>query len=143
MQKALKDKRITPSPRGKIDPAIADLQWETRTAPRTPPPDAHDDDEPEASSDSGAGGSYLDARARHEEYKAKKAALEYGVLAGELVPALGVKKEAARLSRLTREKVLAVATRVSAIAAAETDAPTIERLLLKELRAALLGLGDE
>lgn len=128
VQKALKSGRISRGADGKIDPELADAQWEERTDTKR----------------KGGGGrpSLAEARAVEIGYRARLAKLEYEKAVGALTRVDQVKREAFERARLLRDRILAVPGRLAADLAAETDARKLEKVLLEELRAALEEVGS-
>lgn len=149
VKKALRDQRITRDAQGKIDPAVADRQWEKNTSPAQ----QRDTRELSAKAKGRAAGtpdpaqpgipSYSQSRAVKEAYQARIARLQYEEMTGQLIRTDGVKVEAFRRARMVRDQILAVPDRMAAILAAEADAAEVCRLLEDELRTALEALTDE
>jgi hypothetical protein len=85
---------------------------------------------------------YLDARARREEFEAKSAELAYLKEVGLLVSAAEAREVSYRRYRTLRDKLLNIPDRVSTILAAERDPVTIHRLITDELKRVLNELSD-
>lgn len=77
------------------------------------------------------------ARAVKEHYLSLIRKLEFRLKAGQVVETAAAANEQFRAARLVRDRVIAVADRLADELAAETDASTVHRLLLDELRRAL------
>lgn len=144
VKKALRDQRIIRNEHGKIDPEIADQQWEQNTSPaqqRTGRSSI-------ATTGGGTGPghlsipSYAQSRAVKEAYQARIARLQYEEMTGQLVRVDSVKVEAFRTARRVRDQILAIPDRLAPLLAAEDDALEVNRLLVGELRAALEALAD-
>jgi len=149
VQKALREGRISRLPDGSIDPERADAEWEANTHPGrgsgkrkgqgksqpADPPGAESG--PAAPSPEGKRFTYASARARLEEWKARKAELEYRRLAGELTSVAEVERATFNFHRTLREQILATAGRVAAECIPLRSARSIERVITRELRTAL------
>lgn len=85
---------------------------------------------------------YNVSRALREAYAAKNEKLKHEKESGLLVPRAEVKAEIFRLARLTRDAVMAVADRVDAELAAETNPRKINLRLKDELIKALVSLAN-
>jgi hypothetical protein len=83
-----------------------------------------------------------ESRAREKHYQAEKAKLEALRGRGELVPTDDVKKEAARLARQVRDRMLIIPARSSAMLATMQDQEQVRQLLQEEIEMALRGLAD-
>ena len=86
--------------------------------------------------------SYKKHRSSREAANAKLANLKADQLAGELIPALKVEKDAFNMARGLRDAILAVPERVAAIIAAQSDDREVAKILHEELEKALNGLID-
>lgn len=129
---------------GKFDPAVARIQWEANRKRRradqvrTAVAGASATVGKPAGGE-GEGSAYWDAKTRREAAEASIAELKEAELRGELVRRAVVEREmAARLVAL-RESLEALADRLSALVAAESDAQACRRLLRDEHRTALAG----
>jgi len=149
VQRAIRDGRIS-SVDGKIDPAIADREWEQNTDPSKPrnsvigaPTRRRPADGPEipmeldgGNGDGRArGGStgYSRARAAREAAKAQLAKLDLDERLGILVRTDEVKLAAFSAARTARDKLLGIPARIAPVLAAAEGADEIERLLLDEI----------
>jgi len=140
VQKAIKTRRISVLPDGKIDSDRADEQWERNTEQHARPvaPRGQEDDDT-----SGFGGNqYAKARAVREHYQARLAKLEYEEKTAKLVPADEVKVAAFGLFRRFRDHVLNIPDRVAAMVAAESDAARCYEIIAIEIRKALNEFAD-
>ena len=143
VKKALRDGRITRNEHGKIEPGIADREWEQNTNP------AHRHDPKLLSVIDGGQTqpapeltppgipSYSQSRAVKEAYQARIARLQYEEMTGQVVRASAVKAEAFRRARMVRDQILSVPDRLAPVLAAEGDAREVHLLLEEELRKAL------
>ena len=139
VHKAVKAGRITLI-EGKIDPAVADVQWQANTRARVsasaPPPAAPaaprtGDDGDEAPSD------YWASRARREKAEAQTAELKLAELQGQLVRADTIRAAHAKRLAGLREALLQIPARLSAVLAAEPDQAKCHDALQRELHAVL------
>ena len=133
------------SPKGdRIDPEIADREWEentTGTKVREPaggrPPESLFEDEElppaEESARAKKGKTLQDATTLQAVYRARLLRLDFETRDGALVDRDTVKSEAFRLARLLRENLLKIPTRVAAIAAPLDDVREIRELVEAEL----------
>lgn len=143
VHQAIKAGRIQRDAQGLIDPEQADAAWESTTdatrgdghaGPAHRPPDRSAS--PHVAP-AGNAPSYATSRAIREAYSARLTKLSYEERSKILVDASRVQAEAFRLTRDTREAVLAVPGRLAAILAAETDPIVVEVRLNEELRMVL------
>lgn len=143
VKKALRDGRITRNDHGKIEPEIADREWEQNTNPaQRPDPGPLSDNERERGQrdqELNPPGipSYSQSRAVKEAYQARIARLQYEEMTGQVVRSSSVKAEAFRRARMVRDQILAVPDRLAPVLAAEGRAREVHRLLMDELRKAL------
>jgi hypothetical protein len=158
VQKAIDSGRITTTlnekGQPKIDPAIADQQWESNTNPakrqmkieKAPVHSDSDDASEDAlilSLDDNLNESEIDystSRALREYYDAKLRKLEYLQKAGELVNAKDLEHLLFERGRIIREALESIPARVANLFAAETDSTKILQHLTKEIQMALEGL---
>ena len=144
VHKAVKAGRITLI-EGKIDPAVADVQWRANTRARVsskPPPDvpsppaAGADDGEELPSD------YWASRARRERAEAQTAELKLAELQGQLVRADTIRAAHAKRLAGLREALLQIPARLSAVLAAETDQAKCHDALQRELHGVLASVSS-
>jgi len=83
---------------------------------------------------------YEKARAKREEYKAKREKLEYERLKGTLVNGEQVNREAFNQGRQIRDAMLNIPDRIASMIAAEPDQDVVHEILTKEIREALTAL---
>lgn len=133
------------SPKGdRIDPGVADHEWEentTGTKVRAPaggrPPESlfESQDLPpaEESARSKKGKTLQDATTLQAVYRARLLRLDFEVRDGRLVDRESVKSEAFRLHRLLRENLLKIPTRVAARVAPLDDVREIRELVEAEI----------
>ena len=81
--------------------------------------------------------SYMEAKRQREMAEAKMAQIKLRQLEGELVSFEGVRAAATRMSRMSRDSVLGVPSRIAPVLANESDPHKIEQLLIDYLRRAL------
>ena len=149
IKKALRDQRITRNEHGKIDPEVADRQWEQNTnpaqqrSPQKPSTRAKGQATPTTEPSPLGIPSYSQSRAVKEAYQARISRLQYEEMTGQLVRIDSVRVEAFRRARTVRDQILAIPDRLAAILAAENDAAEVCCLLEDELRKALEVLADE
>jgi phage terminase Nu1 subunit (DNA packaging protein) len=113
---------------GKIDPKLADQQLAAAAHPGRI---------------NGSGEkpkNYYDALTEHTEYKAALAQLDYEEKCGRLVSVDAIEKEAARIGKAVRDKMLTIPKRLAGDLAAETDQHRIMILLTDEIHRALESL---
>jgi hypothetical protein len=140
VQKAIATNRITTLPDGKIDPAVADVEWETNTRTYAPAITARSQED-----DDGGGfgaNQYTKARAVREHYQARLAKPDYEERVGKLVSKDEVQIAAFNKFRQFRDHLLNIPDRLSALLAAESEAPVVFEVLAKEIRKALNDFSD-
>lgn len=133
------------SPKGdRIDPEVADREWEENThgtkvrapAGGRPPESLFEDEElppAEESSRARKGRTLSDATTLQAVYRARLLRLDFEVRDGRLVDRESVDSEAFRLHRLLRENLLKIPTRVAARAATTDDVREIRELVEAEI----------
>ena len=141
---------------GKIDPELADREWRDNTDHSTPrnritgkpklartpgvPSEPMDLSGPDGASATGSG--YAKARAAREIYTAQIAKLELDERRGNLVRADEVRLGAFNVARKTRDQLIALPERVSAILAATTDVIVVQRILEEEIERICQEISD-
>lgn len=80
---------------------------------------------------------YLEHRARTEEFKAKKAELDYLRELGQLVSAAAVREAQFRRDRTLRDKLLNIPDRIATIVAAERDPARVHQQMTDEIKRLL------
>lgn len=149
VRKAITENRISLID-GKIDPAVADIQWAQNTRARAGSGRTAGADElvegsgaAQASSAATAPESrssgYQDLRARREAADAERAEIETGKLAGRLIERDSTERAIFDLFRQLRDAVIAAAPRSAPKVIGMNDARDIERIFTDELRKALQG----
>jgi hypothetical protein len=153
VQKAIEAGRITPIA-GKIDPDVADIQWERNTDPaqqKRGAPGALDQLEAAASAppaaevqtsaprgdDGSASGdqrSRIREAARSEAARAELLEYELGLKRGTLILTEDVKRAAFEKARIARDALLAIPDRLAPLLAAEQDPAQVHAILAQELR---------
>jgi hypothetical protein len=140
VQKAIKSRRISVQPDGRIDSGKADIQWERNTEQHAPPVAQRGQEEDDTSSFGGS--QYTKARAVREHYTARLAKLEFEERTGKLVPKDEVQVAAFNKFRQFRDHMLNIPDRVAAMVAAESDAARCYEIIAIEIRKALNEFAD-
>lgn len=83
-----------------------------------------------------------ESRAREKHYQAERAKLDALRGRGELVSTDDVRKEAAKLARQVRDRMLIIPARSSAMLATMQNQEEVRQLLQEEIEMALKGLAD-
>ena len=141
VQKAIASKRITPIA-GKIDPEVADIQWQRKTDPTQ---QQRGNGGPAPAGGQGLAGAsfeqppmnspgFLDARVRTEKVRAQLLELELAEKSGALINVDQVRQATFEKARIARDAIMAIPGRLSSQLAAETDAARVHDLLTVELR---------
>ena len=146
---AIKEKRITPLPDGSLDLAACAAEWKANTHPgkrgpapkkklnRNSAPDEVMRAAEELGIDPDGALSYNEAATLLKNCQARLAELELGEKQKRLVDFEDVKKEAFKLARTTRDRLLAVPDRLSAEVAGMTDPYAIHAKMTAEIRVAI------
>ena len=143
--KAVKAGRIS-LVNGLIDPAVADIQWQANTRARVSqaaqPQLVLDGTastrldaapaEPEKKDDG-----YWDSRSRREAAEAERAELSLAEDKGQLIRVEAVKSALGTVFSTTRDALLQIPARLSALLAAESDPATVQNMLHTEIHQAL------
>lgn len=151
VHKAVKAGRISLI-EGKIDPAVADIQWAHNTRPRADrkltaapaaevPPVAPVIVANPVSSDEGD--DYWVSRAKRERAEAAIAEMKRAELEGKLIRTDVIRQAWARKISAARDALLQIPHRMAPVLAAEADMERIGQLLDEELRQALLHLSQD
>lgn len=135
---------------GKIDPAVADIQWAQNTrarvtarpvpaadapaAPTAPPPSQDAPDARPGDDD------YWQSRSRREAAEASMAELKRDELLGDLIRVSAVRAAMINAYATLREAILNLPARLAPQLAAESDTAAIQTLLHAELHSALTTL---
>ena len=133
---------------GKIDPAVADIQWAANTRVRagsgtdllTQATAVQTDARPVTAPVSPAAAvleSYTAARARREAAEAERAELGLAEEKGELIRVEAVKSVLGVLFASTRDALLQIPARMAALLAAESAPAAVQTLLYTEIHQAL------
>lgn len=129
-----------PGPTGRkmIDPEVADIQWKRNTDPKQAERanSGKRGDAPSGGGDQG-GKEYWESKARREKAEATMAELRAEELARQLVSVERVRAASMRMSRMLRDSLLAIPSKLAPILATESDSHTIEQTLAEALRRAL------
>jgi hypothetical protein len=121
VQRAIREGRISTFSDGRIDPAVADEEWEQNTL-------------------YGKGGGpaqFVTARTVHETYRARLAKLDYEERIAKLLPRDEVAAAAFKRYREFRDHMLNIPNRIAPVLAAETDPARVHDILAAEIRDAL------
>lgn len=121
-----------------IDPEVADIQWKKNTDPK----------QSERANAGKRGGSlpgtdtpqsekYWEIRTRREAAEMQMAELRAAELAASLVSAERVRAAAMRMSRMLRDSLLAIPSKIAPALATETDPHQVEQTLAAALRRSL------
>lgn len=152
VQRAIKAGRISTTS-GKIDPVLADKQWQQNTDQSKPrnritgkpkqsrPPGEPSEPMEMVGGDSTATG-YAKARAARELYQAQLAKLELDRRRGALVPADEVRLGAFNMARKARDQLIALPERVAATLAATDDPVEVGRILDEEIERICQEIAD-
>ena len=142
VERAIRDGRISRTAEGKIDPEVADAEWDGSTLEQAAPVDGSDAPASSAPRQPSEASQYGKARAVRESYKAQREKLELQRLQGILHRKDECEQEAFRRSRQLRDRILGVPTRVAGQIAMETDPRKCEQIILGELRDAISAIID-
>ena len=158
VQRAIKAGRIS-TVNGKIDPALADQQWQENTDQSKPrnritgnPKQARTSGEPSEPMDMGGGDEivggtsaatgYAKARAARELYQAQLAKLELDRKRGTLVRADEVRLGAFNMARKARDQLIALPERLAAVLAATEEPTEVQRILEEEIERICQEIAD-
>jgi hypothetical protein len=125
VQKAIASGRISTLADGRIDPAVADREWDANTLYPV-----------------GGASQYGQARTVHETYRARLAKLDYEERIGHLVAAAEVRDAAFNTYRRFRDAMLNIPNRIAPVLAAENDAAVVHEVLAAAIREALGEFAD-
>lgn len=143
VSKLIKQGKLVPEEDGRLDPVKADAQIKALRHPERDQfrtsmvPEADAEGQPQEY------GNYQKARTIQAAYKARLTQLEYEMLSGEVVKKAEVKTALFVAARTTRDSILAIPKRISALLAGESDRHKIEKLLRGELQQALTTLSED
>lgn len=146
VRKAIKTGRVTLTKNGKINPAIADRQWEANTDPAQVYAVKEDNAAARETTSSGSTGgigvSYQQSRAIREAYEARLKKLEFDERTGKLISTETVQREAFNAARKTRDMVLNIPDKVIPLLVGKTDIHEMKEILRKELLRTLENLAN-
>ena len=136
--KAVKAARIS-LVNGKIDPAVADIQWEKNSRARA---SAHTPaqlllDATPANAEPTKADDYMHNRNRREAAEAERAELSLAEDKGQLIRVDAVKAAVASVFSATRDALLQIPARLGPQLAAESDASKAQTMLHSEIHQAL------
>lgn len=134
--RAVREGRISTTPDGLIEHAVADLQWQANTRPRVKATELA----PDAAKQAGGAMSYQEARRRQAVADALMAERAELLQAGELIRVQAVRDALALDYATTREGLLQLPARLAPLLAAEGDPAAVERMLRGEIHQALTRL---
>lgn len=142
VRKAIKSGRITKNENGKIDPIIADNQWQQNSDPaqlQNKTPETFENTETPALN---AGPSYQHSRAIREAYNARMAKIQFEKETGKLISANQVRIDAYNAGRVTRDRILNIPDRVIPMLVGKTEIKEMKEILKSELIKALEELSN-
>lgn len=147
VRKAIKQGRISVLKNGKIDPEVADREWENNSNPAYQyVNEEKQNTKPEESSHETSsrdiGVSFQQSRAIREAYEARLKKLDYDQKSGKLIPISEVQVEAFNAARLVRDRILNVPDKVIPLIAGKTNIFEMKEILKKELIKSLEVLSD-
>lgn len=147
VRKAIKQHRISVLRNGKIDPEVADREWENNSNPAyqytaEEKQNAPQEESPTETSSRDIGVSFQQSRAIREAYEARLKKLDYDQKSGKLIPISEVQVEAFNAARLVRDRILNVPDKVIPLIAGKTDIFEMKDILKKELIKSLEVLSD-
>jgi hypothetical protein len=127
---------------GKIDPAVADVQWErnTRARVKSTPPNASPTqaaDRAGAPLPAGGESDYWVSRASRERAEAAIAEMKLAEMQGHLVRATDVTREVGQQAAALREALMQIDARLAPLVAIELDVSRCQALIREELRGVL------
>jgi hypothetical protein len=140
VRKAIKQGRITKNPNGKINPQIADNEWNNNTDPaqiRKNLSEERHDYNPNSQLNSVGGPSYQQSRAIKEAYGAKLLRLQFEKESKKLISIDDVKVSAFNAARMTRDRILNIPDRVIPQLVGKTNIFEMKEILKAELIKAL------
>jgi hypothetical protein len=123
VRKAIETGRISTTKDGKIDPAIADVQWRKNTNT------AYNEDKKVSDT---SNDSYRKSRAMRMAYEAALKKLEYEEKSGKLVSAAQVENEAFAVARVHRDKMMRIPFNIAPRLVNIKDPKIIEDILTEE-----------
>ncbi len=136
VRKAIKSGRITKNKNGKVDPKIADQEWQKNTDPAQIKT-ANIAEKTNNNFSSLAGPSYQQSRAIKEAYSAKLIRLEFEKESKKLISVDNVKISAFNAARITRDRILNIPDRVIPQLVGKTNIFEMKEILKSELIKAL------
>lgn len=155
VHKAVKAQRISTID-GKIDPTVADIQWQANTRPRavrppaaalltacadtTPTQQQHQQQQHPAGEPVD---DYWVSRARREAAEAQIAEMKRGELEGTLIRTDALRQAWSKRIASTRDALLQIPARLAPVLAAESDMERVVTVLEDELRQALAELSRD
>jgi len=137
VRKALKEGRITKNKNGKIDPNLADKQWDKNTNPAQIKEATKAVEEVSNYNSNLIGPSYQQSRAIKEAYNAKLTRLQFEKESKKLISVDEVKISAFNAARMTRDRILNIPDRVIPLLVGKTDIHEMKEILKAELIKAL------
>jgi hypothetical protein len=141
VQKAIQSNRIPTLADGRIEPDVADAEWERNTTPYAPAVTRRTNEEEDDAGGLGVN-QYTKARAVREHYLARLAKIDYEERVGKLVSKDEVQVSAFNKFRQFRDQLLNIPDRLAAMLAAENDPSKVYEILATEIRKALNEFAD-
>lgn len=140
VRKAIKTGRISKNKNDKIDPKIADRQWQENSDPAQVKETIREDVKASPSSiisTPPVGSSYQQSRAVKEIYSAKLTKLQFEKESKKLISVNEVKVAAFNMARVTRDRILNIPDRVIPNLINKSDIHEMKKILKDELIKAL------
>ena len=140
VRKAIRQGRVSKGKNGKINPKIADKEWNKNTDPAQIKAEVAEE-KPDYSQNSApnsiSGPSYQQSRAIKEAYGAKLLRLQFEKESKKLISTDDVKVSAFNAARMTRDRILNIPDRVIPQLVGKTDIFEMKEILKAELIKAL------
>ncbi|MEA1052333.1 hypothetical protein U5801_21360 [Lamprobacter modestohalophilus] len=141
VRKAIKSGRITPLPDGRIDPVVADAQWDANTLPAQTPAKSESSAPASDSTQRSNVPPYAVSRAAREAINARLAKLELEERSGKLINADEARVTTFNLARQLRDRLQQIprtlAPELVATVVADPDPRAVEAMLDAAIRSAL------
>lgn len=127
VRRALAEGRISKTAEGKIDPIVADAQWDANSDPA----------QVKKVTATGTSPTYQQSRTVRETYNARLAKLQYEKETGKLLSAETVKRDVANAGRIICDRLLHIPDKIIPQLVGKTDIHAMKALLKDELISAL------
>lgn len=136
VSKAVQERRISVDAQGRLNPDVADAEWTRNTLPR-PAVNAAPASPDVPTSAGGRLITLVEAKTKREWALARKAELELGEMAGQLVRVDEVRDLVFTATRAARDRFETIPDRLAEVLVGETDPEVIRRKLAGEIRVAI------